>query len=179
MSDSGGYRKHPRGSDDFSWQTHKQTLHHNIYISPSTCRPLTITCRAILSETKAVKVGGGRASKAAFVGANNVIGPGWEFNCQMKMWQVEKIVKNWMSPVYLNWRVWLFAIKDLLWKALLWIWFLLLLLTQAFLRKLIHLWEKVNETSGLDQWDEGAEVRVKHLLVIGSSCFQVNYFVEF
>ena len=36
-----------------------------------------MTCKAILSETRAVKVGGGRASNAAFVGANSVIGPGW------------------------------------------------------------------------------------------------------
>ena len=29
---SGGYRRLPGGSDDFSLQTDKQTLHHNIYI---------------------------------------------------------------------------------------------------------------------------------------------------
>ena len=30
---SGGYRRLPGGSDDFSLQTDKQTLHHNIYIT--------------------------------------------------------------------------------------------------------------------------------------------------
>ena len=29
---SGGYRRLPGGSDDFSLQTNTQTLHHNIYI---------------------------------------------------------------------------------------------------------------------------------------------------
>ena len=32
MGGSGGYRRLPGGSDHFSLQTHKQTLHHNIYI---------------------------------------------------------------------------------------------------------------------------------------------------
>ena len=32
MGGSGGYRRLPGGSDDFSLQTDKQTLHHNIYI---------------------------------------------------------------------------------------------------------------------------------------------------
>ena len=32
MGSSGGHRKLPGGSDHFSLQTHKQTLHHNIYI---------------------------------------------------------------------------------------------------------------------------------------------------
>ena len=32
MGGSGGYRKLPGGSDDFSWQTDTHTLHHNIYI---------------------------------------------------------------------------------------------------------------------------------------------------
>ena len=29
---TGGYRSLPGGSDDFSWHTNRQTLHHNIYI---------------------------------------------------------------------------------------------------------------------------------------------------
>ena len=33
MGGSGGYRRLTVGSDDFSLQTDKQTLHHNIYIS--------------------------------------------------------------------------------------------------------------------------------------------------
>ena len=32
MEGSRGYRRLPRGSDHFSWQTDTQTLHHNIYI---------------------------------------------------------------------------------------------------------------------------------------------------
>ena len=32
MGSSGGHRRLPRGSDDFSLQTDTQTLHHNIYI---------------------------------------------------------------------------------------------------------------------------------------------------
>ena len=32
MGGSGGYRRLPGGSDDFSLQTNRQTLHHNIYI---------------------------------------------------------------------------------------------------------------------------------------------------
>ena len=32
MGGSGGYRRLPGGSDDFSLQTDKQTLHHNMYI---------------------------------------------------------------------------------------------------------------------------------------------------
>ena len=32
MGGSGGYRRLPGGSDDFSLQTNTQTLHHNIYI---------------------------------------------------------------------------------------------------------------------------------------------------
>ena len=73
----------------------RQTNRHFIiiYISPSTSGPQTITCRAILSETKAVNVGGGSASKAAFVGANNVIGPGCGFHRQMKLWSRENCEK--------------------------------------------------------------------------------------
>ena len=33
MGGSGGYRRLTGGSDDFSLQTHRQTLHHNIYIT--------------------------------------------------------------------------------------------------------------------------------------------------
>ena len=33
---TGGYRRLPGGSDDFSLQTDKQTLHHNIYITTVT-----------------------------------------------------------------------------------------------------------------------------------------------
>ena len=33
MGSSGGHRRLPGGSDHFSLQTHKQTLHHNIYIN--------------------------------------------------------------------------------------------------------------------------------------------------
>ena len=32
MGGSGGHRRLPGGSDDFSWHTDRQTLHHNIYI---------------------------------------------------------------------------------------------------------------------------------------------------
>ena len=32
MGGSGGYRRLPGGSDHFSLQTNRQTLHHNIYI---------------------------------------------------------------------------------------------------------------------------------------------------
>ena len=32
MDSSGGHRRLPGGSDDFSLQTNRQTLHHNIYI---------------------------------------------------------------------------------------------------------------------------------------------------
>ena len=32
MGSSGGHRRLPGGSDDFSLQTDRQTLHHNIYI---------------------------------------------------------------------------------------------------------------------------------------------------
>ena len=32
MGGSGGYRRLTGGSDDFSCHTHRQTLHHNIYI---------------------------------------------------------------------------------------------------------------------------------------------------
>ena len=32
MGGSGGHRRLPGGSDDFSWHTYRQTLHHNIYI---------------------------------------------------------------------------------------------------------------------------------------------------
>ena len=32
LGGSGGYRRLPGGSDDFSLQTNTQTLHHNIYI---------------------------------------------------------------------------------------------------------------------------------------------------
>ena len=32
MGSSGGHRKLPGGSDDFSLQTNRHTLHHNIYI---------------------------------------------------------------------------------------------------------------------------------------------------
>ena len=32
MGGSGGYRRLAGGSDDFSWHTDRQTLHHNIYI---------------------------------------------------------------------------------------------------------------------------------------------------
>ena len=32
MGGSDGYRRLPGGSDDFSWQTNRQTLHHYIYI---------------------------------------------------------------------------------------------------------------------------------------------------
>ena len=33
MGGSGGYRRLPGGSDDFSLQTDRHTLHHNIYIN--------------------------------------------------------------------------------------------------------------------------------------------------
>ena len=33
MGGSGGYRRLPGGSDDFSLQTDTHTLHHNIYIT--------------------------------------------------------------------------------------------------------------------------------------------------
>ena len=33
MGGSGGYRRLTGGSDDFSWHTNTQTLHHNIYIT--------------------------------------------------------------------------------------------------------------------------------------------------
>ena len=33
MGGSGGYRRFPGGSDHFSWQTDRHTLHHNIYIN--------------------------------------------------------------------------------------------------------------------------------------------------
>ena len=35
MGGSGGYRRLPGGSDHFSWQTDRQTHHHNIYIMPA------------------------------------------------------------------------------------------------------------------------------------------------
>ena len=41
MGGSGGYRRLPGGSDHFSLQTHKQTLHHNIYINTATTLIIT------------------------------------------------------------------------------------------------------------------------------------------
>ena len=55
MGGSGGYRRLTVGSDDFSLQTDKQTLHHNIYIIiiiiPVTITIITIPTNYALSTT--------------------------------------------------------------------------------------------------------------------------------
>ena len=35
-----------------------------------------------------------------------------------------------------------------------------------------HLWEEVNQAGSLDQWDEGAEVRVENLERLSSPCLK-------
>ena len=51
MGGSGGYRRLPGGSDHFSLQTNRQTLHHNIYIIT-----ITIIIIPIITLSKDVRL---------------------------------------------------------------------------------------------------------------------------
>ena len=48
---SGGYRRLPGGSDDFSLQTNTQTLHHNIYIAIVIISPVRRPCQVVAYVT--------------------------------------------------------------------------------------------------------------------------------
>ena len=56
MGSSGGHRKLPGGSDDFSWQTDTHTLHHNIYIIIIIITIIIIIINLVLMTTMTIAI---------------------------------------------------------------------------------------------------------------------------